>query len=382
MHRRRLTPVAWFAVAMLLPAAAVAARSPRSPILPPHNPQSSLAVERYVPTVCAGPSDSRPSCLEASLALINAGRLSEQLGPVMLPVNWEQLTVPEQLFVLSELERTARGQPPDSGLAADWNQAAQSGADAGQDPIKGGSGAHGFEAIWAGGEPSPIVVVADWMYGDGIFPNGTSENLDCSANHIAGCWSHRDILLHDTSAAACGSRCAVGAAYSAAGFAGGTGGGFGHASYAEIFSVYGANNPDPLMFTWAAERKQLPACELVGDSCSWAGIPIATAAGIRKVGNASAATSPWFSVRIQTRHGAAGQVSLLIHPVVRLVGVSVVARLGGQQRRLTVRRSPHYGYSATATLTPGVWTVTIRYRMSRRPGYRPASVMQVTVPSA
>jgi hypothetical protein len=60
----------------------------------------------------------------------------------------------------------------------------------------------------------------------------------------------------------------------------------------------------------------------------------------------------------------------------------VVARLGAQQRRLTVRRGPHYVYRATGTLPPGVWTVTIRYRMSRRPGYRPASVMRLTVPTA
>ena len=362
----------------VLPAAA-AARPPRTAILPPSNPASALAADEYLPMICRGAGDYGPACLESSLAMINAGRLSEHLGPVMLPDNWEQLTVPEQLFVMSELERTARGLAPDTGLAADWNAAAQSGADSGQDPIRGGSGARGFQAVWAGGDPNPITVVADWVYADGVFPDGTAENLVCSLQDTAGCWTHRDTLLHDTAASACGSRCAVGAAYSASGFAAGSGS-FGRSSYAEIFGLHGAGNPDPLMFTWAAERRQLPACELVGDSCSWAGIPIATAAGIRKAGGTAAATSPWFSVGIQRELGARGRVTLLIRPVVRLVGVSVLARLGGRQRRLQVSRGSRYLFQAAGTLTPGAWTVTIRYRTSRRPGYQPASVIQLTVP--
>jgi hypothetical protein len=77
-----------------------------------------------------------------------------------------------------------------------------------------------------------------------------------------------------------------------------------------------------------------------------------------------------------------GRVTLLIRPVVRLVGVTVVARLGGQQRRLRVRRSSRYLFQATGTLTSGAWTVTIRYRTSHRAGYQPASVIQLKVPNA
>lgn len=365
------------AAASVLPATANAGGG-RSGILPPHNPKTSLAADEYLPMICAGAGDYTPACLESSLAMLNAGRRSEQLGPLMLPDNWEQLTVPEQLFMLSELERTARGLPADSGLAADWNAAAQSGADSGHDPTSAGSGAHGFQAVWAGGEPNPIVVVSDWVYADGVFPDGSSENLDCSAHHGAGCWSHRDVLLHDSAAAACGSHCAVGAGFSAGGFAAG-GARFGHQSFAEVFGLNDANNPDPLVFTWAAERRQLPACELVGDSCSWAGIPIATAAGIRRVGGA--ARSPWFSVGIHSHATSSGQASLTIRPVVRLVGVSVSAQQHGQRRSLIVAGKSPYRYVATGVLTPGVWTITIRYRVSRGPGYQPASVVRLTVPS-
>jgi hypothetical protein len=84
---------------------------------------------------------------------------------------------------------------------------------------------------------------------------------------------------------------------------------------------------------------------------------------------------------IRRHFSPSGQVSLLIRPVVRLVGVRVTARRVGQQRTLRVSRSSPYLFRATGLLMPGAWTVTIRYRISRRPGYQPASVMQLTVPS-
>ena len=89
------------------------ARSPRTGILPPDNPQYSLAVLEYLWPMCSDVRDYSAACMEPSLAMLNAGRLSEQLGPVMLPSNWPRLTVAEQLFVLTELERTARGLPAD-----------------------------------------------------------------------------------------------------------------------------------------------------------------------------------------------------------------------------------------------------------------------------
>jgi hypothetical protein len=46
---------------------------------------------------------------------INRARSTEDLAPVTLPTNWYSLTVPEQLFVLADLERTARGLPRISG---------------------------------------------------------------------------------------------------------------------------------------------------------------------------------------------------------------------------------------------------------------------------
>jgi hypothetical protein len=364
--------------------AAVSARSPRGGILPPANPQHSLAVLQYLWPSCSGAYDYLSACLETSLAMLNAGRLNEQLGPVVLPSNWQQLTVAQQLFVLTELERTARGLPADTGLAAAWDAAAQVGANAGQDPTSGGSGDSGFQAVWAGGEPNPIMVMADWVYADGTFLDGSSQNLGCSGSTTSGCWSHRDTVLHDSAATACHSHCAVGAAFSANGFSGGEADR--HESYAEIFGIGDGNSRDPLDFTWTAEQQQLPACERTSDSCGWAGIKVATASGIKTADGGSSQSSqstgdvrPSFAVHLSSDVSRSGHVSLRIRTGVRLLGVSVVARLGSRHVTLRARRRSRYAFAATGTLTPGHWTVTIRYRQTRGHGVRPMSNLRLTV---
>jgi hypothetical protein len=371
--------ISWSAAALFpVSSSASSARG----VLPPDNPQNALAVLEMLWPQCTSTEDYSQSCLQGSLAMLNAGRLSEQLGPVMLPSNWSQLTVAQQLFTLTELERTARGLPADSGLAADWDAAAQAGAEAGQDPTRGGSGANGFRAVWAGGEPNPIVVMADWVYADGIFPNGDSQNLGCSSSDHARCWSHRDAVLHDTASAACASRCAMGAGFSVDGYSGGELGR--RESYTEIFSVDGANNPDPLDFTWSSEQEQLPSCERgAGDSCSWTGIPVATASGIRDVHSGSRSTAgsaqPSFAVHLTSHVSRNGHITLLIRTGVRLLGVSAVARLGSHHVTLRVRRRNSHLYRATGTLSAGRWTVTIRYRQTRARRVRPTSKLRLTV---
>ena len=101
------------------------------------------------------------------------------------------LTPPEQLFVLTDLERIDRGPRPRSrASAANLNAYAQAGANADTDP--------GFPPYGTTGRldlrpprrrsacPWPM-----WMYDDG--PGGT--NLACPATGGGGCWGHRDIIL-------------------------------------------------------------------------------------------------------------------------------------------------------------------------------------------
>ncbi len=336
---------------------------------------------------CTGATDYAPGCLRSSLAVLNAGRRSEGLGPVMLPANWAMLTVAEQLFVLTELERTARGLPADGGLTASLNAAAQSGAVSGRDPSSGG---RGVQSVWAGGEPNAIVVMADWVYADGIFRDGASENLGCSPRDRAGCWSHRDIILHDRGTMACGSRCTLGAGFAEGGYGAGVAG-YGRQSFAEVFAGRGGGG-GPQVFAWVAERGQLPACERRGDSCPWAGIPVASPTGIRETRGRVAPTQPWFPVGVRSRVWPRGTLSIEVRASVRLVGVSAVASLhtaghGAQvrrrltvRRRLRVRRTGAYRFRLSGRLRPGRWRVSIRYRMTRRRGYRPQSILMLTVP--
>lgn len=367
--------------------AARAARAARRDVRALQNPRYSLAIAQYLWPACTGASDYTPGCLRASLAMLNAGRRSEGLGPVMLPANWATLTVAQQLFVLTELERTARGLPAYRGLVAALDVAAQAGADAGRDPSAGGAGVPPLESVWAGGEPNAIVVMADWVYADGIFPDGASENLGCSLHDRAGCWSHRDIILRAAGATACGSRCVIGAGFSHVGHAAG-GGGYGRQSFAEVLGIGAAPGREPLAFSWAAERGQLPPCERHGDSCRWAGIPTASAGGIHEQRGGALATRPWFPVGVRSRLGRLGRLTVRVEASVRLAGLGAVATLLGADHRLRVRRllrvrrTGAYRFTLTGVLRPGRWSVRIRYRMSRRRGFRPQSVLAVDVPSA
>jgi hypothetical protein len=122
---------------------------------------------------------------------------------MVLPSNWYALTTPEQLFVVANLERTARGLPPylgiNAALSANAQRAAQSNADpsvasgfpvsydAGQIPAMGGA--------WSGGFS---VLAADymWMYDDGWGGSvSTTSNIACGSAAALGCWAHRDELL-------------------------------------------------------------------------------------------------------------------------------------------------------------------------------------------
>lgn len=273
-HRVTATRLAVaFASVLVVVAPTAAARREREGLLPPQNPDYSLAAGRYLPGACAGVRDYSSACMSESIGMINAGRRSEALGPLLLPSNWTRLSVARQLFVLTDLERTARGLDPEAGLVATWSQDAQAGAMAGRDP----SGPPGAGALWAGGEPNAIIVIDDWIYEDGRFRDGFSENLDCTATIGWGCWMHRDILLQD-GAARCDSHCAVGAGFSPVGYRGG-GALIGHESYAELLG------PDAragsLTFSWDSELIRLPACERDGDSCSWAGSPIVAGDSVR-----------------------------------------------------------------------------------------------------
>ena len=144
-----------------------------------------------------------PGCTNYILSAINAARGVEGLAPMVLPTNWYSLTTPEQLFVVADLERTARGLAPYVGINAALSADAQQAAVAYGDPglAKGFAVAvdpQGYPAMGGAWSAGFSVLAADyiWMYDDGWAgsANATS-NIVCTSATAAGCWAHRDELL-------------------------------------------------------------------------------------------------------------------------------------------------------------------------------------------
>ncbi len=155
-------------------------------------------------------------CQEAALAAIDQARATEGVGPLVLPAGYDQLGQAEQLLVLANLEREARGLPGFLGLSSSLDNLAVAGARADNDP-NGPAGTQ-WGSNWAGGEGSALLADFDWMYDDG--PG--SPNLDCPAPSAPGCWGHRRNILGDY-----GADPSMGAAVTTVG---------GASSMAEVFS--------------------------------------------------------------------------------------------------------------------------------------------------
>ena len=185
--------------------------------------------------------DDSAACTGAALAAINHAHALEGVHPMVLPVGFTALTMPEQLFVAIDLERVDRGLPPFVGLTADLDANAQRGADDANDPPDPGRAYDLDDSEWAGGSSNALDAVYGWMYDDGF----DSGNLDCTHRGAAGCWGHRKGILDDFGS---GADLVMGAAVddsgdTHAGDAGGT-------SMAVTLAVAGAP-VRAYLFTWA-----------------------------------------------------------------------------------------------------------------------------------
>jgi hypothetical protein len=180
------------------------------------------------------PIDDSSACSQAELAEINYGLATEGLAPISLPSNWGALTVGEQIFVIVDLERVARGLQPFQGLSFIWAADAQTGAEDNVDPPVP-SGYPWVAGIWAGGGGvySPLEADYIWMYDDGL----GGPNIDCQSAGASGCWLHRDSILGQPSC----TTCIVGVGYADVD---------GNASMAAVF-VEPTGSLPPLAFTWA-----------------------------------------------------------------------------------------------------------------------------------
>src|SRR5579875_1665633 len=105
---------------------------------------------------CYSLRPNSPKCLHQTLAAIDHARQEEGLRkPMILPRHFDRLTMAEQTFVISDLERVDRGLRPFAGLARTPNDVAHNAAVTDVDPdlpttLAQRLGARSFAANWAG----------------------------------------------------------------------------------------------------------------------------------------------------------------------------------------------------------------------------------------
>jgi len=220
------------------------------------------------------------ACVSAALSAIDSARAAEGVGPMELPSNWSSLSVPEQVFVATNLERIDRGVPALVGLVGVVNSDAQAGAVAGEDPglaqSYGSIASSASGAIWAGGELNPLLADYDWMYADG-YSGGPGGNIDCTAPSSSGCWGHRDIMLGAYTGTTC-STCVMGAGYATTAADGY------HLSYTGVI-VKPRTPVTSFVFTWAQEQALLPGSS---SSPAVSPAPAASVASSASAGSGSA----------------------------------------------------------------------------------------------
>ncbi|MGA2970202.1 MAG: hypothetical protein ABSE75_10390 [Acidimicrobiales bacterium] len=201
------------------------------------------------------------SCNAYVLEAIDNARAEENLSPMVLPTNWTSLTIPEQMFVITNLERVARGYPPYLGLNAKLDHAAMSAALLEHDPQLASGFAVGFNALgaraWGGSWSEGFdTLAADYvmLYDDGWGGTLDTSNITCTSPTAPGCWSHRDELLGDAPHYNSG----VGLWCDTCEFGGGYAIVRGGSSFVQLIELP-AGPPPAMVFTWQRELANFPA---------------------------------------------------------------------------------------------------------------------------
>lgn len=142
--------------------------------------------------------DRSLSCLQVTLKAIDNARAREGVKPMVLPANFADLAVPEQLLVALDRERVDRGLRPFVGLSEALNANARRGAEAGGVPPVPGPPWSSTRAQWTGAVANGLDADYVWMYDDG--PGRGVPRCDEAGDR--GCWADRHIVLDDFGSAA------------------------------------------------------------------------------------------------------------------------------------------------------------------------------------
>jgi hypothetical protein len=173
----------------------------------------------------------------AGLGTLDALRASEGVVPMTLPTNYNSLSVQEQMFVLTNLERVDRGVAPIPGESSYLDSLAQAGANGAYDPTPPAYGTQ-YGSNWASGN-SVTYAFEEWMYQDGYGANNTS----CTSPSAPACWGHRTNILQGYS-----TPVLMGNGYSG----GGTDGG----GVAQL--IIGGDTHDSSYFNWSSVTPNIP----------------------------------------------------------------------------------------------------------------------------
>ncbi len=83
--------------------------------------QSVVPAPNYTDVCAPLGADTSTACVRVTLDAIDTARAQEGMGPMALPANFAQLSIPEQLFVALDAERVDRGLAPFVGLSETLN---------------------------------------------------------------------------------------------------------------------------------------------------------------------------------------------------------------------------------------------------------------------
>ena len=174
------------------------------------------------------------ACLSGALSDFNAARAKEHLGKLILPSNFRSLTVAEQMLVLTNLDRRARGISAITGLSTNLDTLTARAAKTRTDPAFPSSTRSGG-SNWSS-TYNALCTEFLWMYQDGV----GGANMACRTSSSSGCWQHRrNILMSYAAPRVMG--------------AGGYGG------YGDATLYLGSDTHDTTFaFRWSSEAKYFP----------------------------------------------------------------------------------------------------------------------------